>query len=232
MRNLAAASPVVEYRVPVPIQEDRSSVPPSPEERIGRSRRPTVTRKTTAEPSVPEEESVAFPSTTNDPVIAYSRRSILGQPARTMSTASYFPLYRADSTFSLPGSAAAAEGQGRGQENTVAFPSTAEYVRPARHRTASMFTVGGGGSAAEITQGDVRRLLRTLSTVSIYESGEGLAGGLADVAPIGRYIVQGDRTGDDAPSEMPKDILGDSTESPSDTRESGGGEGGKRRFRV
>jgi len=52
-----------------------------------------------------------------------------------------------------------------------------------------------------------RKLLRTLSTVSIHESAEGLAGGLADIAPIGKFIV-GDQTEDaDAPpSEMPKEF--------------------------
>ena len=48
-----------------------------------------------------------------------------------------------------------------------------------------------------------RRLLRTLSTVSIYESGEGLAGGLADIAPIGKYIVERD---EGLPSEMPQEL--------------------------
>ena len=89
-----------------------------------------------------------------------------------------------------------------------------------------MYTVSG--SSVDFAAPEVRRLLRTLSTVSIYESGEGHAGGLADVAPIGKYIVQNERTGDEAiASEMPKDILGeDSEDSPEEKID------GKRRFRV
>ena len=78
-----------------------------------------------------------------------------------------------------------------GAESSIAFP-TQEYVVPARSRTASMF----GDTAT-------RKLLRTLSTVSIYESGEGLAGGLADIAPIGKFIVERD---EGLPSEMPQEL--------------------------
>ena len=56
-----------------------------------------------------------------------------------------------------------------------------------------------------------RRLLRTLSTVSIYESGEGLAGGLADIAPIGKYIVERDEA---LPSEMPQELESQSPPQP------------------
>ena len=46
----------------------------------------------------------------------------------------------------------------------------------------------------------------------VYESGEGFAGGLADVAPIGKYIVQKHRTGDDpVQSGLPKDLVGGET---------------------
>ena len=182
----------------------------SPEDRM-HQRRPGVSRKAsiepgTLQPSIPEH-NVAFPGTTaptNDPVLAYSRRSIFGQPSRTSST------------YSLKGAAEAAAAvaeQHKDGKSTVAFPSTGEYVVPARHRTASMFTLGG--DASEIAVGgpaDVRRLLRTLSTVSVYESGEGFAGGLADVAPIGKYIVQKHRTGDDpVQSGLPKDLVGGET---------------------
>ena len=64
---------------------------------------------------------------------------------------------------------------------------------PARSRTASTYGYE-----------NARRLLRTLSTVSIYESGEGLAGGLADIAPIGKYIVQ--ERDEALPSEMPREL--------------------------
>jgi len=72
----------------------------------------------------------------------------------------------------------------------------AGYIVPARSRTGS--TAGG-----EVT----RKLLRTLSTVSIHESVEGLPGGLAGIAPIGKYIVEKEATEADAPpSEIPRDF--------------------------
>jgi len=64
---------------------------------------------------------------------------------------------------------------------------------PARSRAPS--TTGGEMTA--------RKLLRTLSTVSIHESVEGLPGGLAGVAPIGKYIVDTESGADAPPSEMP-----------------------------
>ena len=71
------------------------------------------------------------------------------------------------------------------------------YVVPARSRTYS--TAGGSEM--------MRRLLRTLSTVSIHESSEGLGGGLMGVAPIGKYIPGVPDTEADAPpSEMPGDF--------------------------
>lgn len=84
---------------------------------------------------------------------------------------------------------------------------------PARSRTGSMM---GGDTAT-------RRLLRTLSTVSIYESGEGLAGGLADIAPIGKYIVERD---EGLPSEMPREFESQSGSPPQVQSQprSGGGE--------
>jgi len=64
-------------------------------------------------------------------------------------------------------------------------------VYPARSRTGS--TVGG-----ELT----RKILRTLSTVSIHEGVEGLAG----IATIGKFIVDGRTEADAPPSEMPRDF--------------------------
>jgi mitogen-activated protein kinase 7 len=56
--------------------------------------------------------------------------------------------------------------------------------------------------------------LRTLSTVSIHESAEGRAGGLAEIAPIGRYIIESNTSEADAPaSEMPR-ILEDEERKP------------------
>lgn len=205
---------------PAPLGGHKASRSRSPEDRF--ARRPTASRKASIEPgtlppSIPEGDAFPFPGSTHDPVVAYSRRSIFGQPSRTNSM---YSIHRASPASDAP--------QG---SNTVAFPSTGtgEYVVPARHRTASMFTLGGEGGGSE-GGGDMRRLLRTLSTVSIYESGEGRAGGLADVAPIGKYIVE--RSGDDAlASEMPREFGGGSTSSVSPA----GGEGAhddKRRFRV
>jgi len=52
-----------------------------------------------------------------------------------------------------------------------------------------------------------RKLLRTLSTVSIHESIEGLPGGLSGVAEIREYIVGNKTTGADAPpSEIPREF--------------------------
>ncbi|KAI8996580.1 kinase-like domain-containing protein [Trametes punicea] len=132
-----------------------------------------------------------------DPVYTYVRRSSFMQPSRTSSTYSQFRnrhsvAYPPESRNSLERAAGVGYAAGAGGESSIAFP-TQEYVVPARSRTASMF---GDGTAT-------RRLLRTLSTVSIYESGEGLAGGLADIAPIGKYIVERDEA---LPSEMPQEL--------------------------
>ncbi|KAG5647459.1 hypothetical protein DXG03_009390 [Asterophora parasitica] len=137
-------------------------------------------------------------STPTDPVVTYARRSSILQPSRQGSTytspmpsTQQLPTFIEDSTASL--------GAG-----TVVFPSQQGYVVPARSRTGSM----AGG---EVT----RRLLRTLSTVSIHESVEGLAGGLAGIAPIGKYIVENEPGEEDAPpSEMPREFGPRIAESP------------------
>jgi len=71
----------------------------------------------------------------------------------------------------------------------IAFPNQG-YVLPARSRAASNATAAGSEVA-------VRKLLRTLSTVSIHESAEGLPGG------IGKYTVGQESGADAPPSEMP-----------------------------
>ena len=88
---------------------------------------------------------------------------------------------------------------------------------PSRSRTASTTGVepmgssfsggpGGGGSMSMSYLG-ARKLLRTLSTVSIHESVEGLTGGLAAMGPIGQAIMEKRETAADAPaSEMPADF--------------------------
>ncbi|KAF8552400.1 Pkinase-domain-containing protein [Imleria badia] len=120
-----------------------------------------------------------------DPVVTYARRSSFIPPGRhstsPMASTVQHPLPAVDG---LPTTS-----------NAIEFPSET-YVVPARSRAPS--TTGG-----DIT---VRKLLRTLSTVSIHESAEGLPGGLAGVALIGRYIT--DREADAPISEMPLEFAG------------------------
>lgn len=127
-----------------------------------------------------------------DPVVAYARRSSIFQPSRTNSTYSAHRVAPSDET--------ASDIQSQG--SSVAFPSGAapEYVVPARARTASM-----AGHSAWPSEGGRRRLLRTLSTVSVYETGEGRE----DVAPIAKLIGEKDRTGEDPlKSGLPKELGG------------------------
>jgi hypothetical protein len=215
VRNLAVTTEV-EQSIPLIDEDiDSSEAADSPsmlKDTIGRMlspdsqdtfTRPNMSRKASMEPgtqhpSIPEY-GVPFPGT-NDPVVAYSRRSIFGHASRTSSTYSLKQVVN-------PPTGAGAEplGEPANDKSTVAFPSTGDYVVPARHRTASMYTMGNEPEAANAA--DVRRLLRTLSTLSVYESGDGHAGGLADVKPIGKYIYQNHRTGDEPlHSEMPKEI--------------------------
>jgi hypothetical protein len=111
--------------------------------------------------------------------------------------------------------------------NTVAFPSGEGYVVPARSRTGSVFgpyaigvpfpgsTHGGEGISGlpgagygsyTVGPGTVGRLLRTLSTVSIHESGQGLKGGLADIAPIGKFITERGTDDELLASEVPEEF--------------------------
>ncbi|KAF9453570.1 Pkinase-domain-containing protein [Macrolepiota fuliginosa MF-IS2] len=130
-------------------------------------------------------------TTPTDPLINYARRSSIMQPSRQGST--YNSPIPSAQNLSFIASPEAIGGQVGG--SSIAFP-TQGYVLPARSRTGS--TAGGG----EVT----RRLLRTLSTVSIHESAEGLAGGLAGIAPIGKFIVEPETEADAPPSEMPRDF--------------------------
>lgn len=113
-----------------------------------------------------------------DPVMTYARRSSILLPARQSTSPS-----------AVDGYATASHG--------IEFPSKT-YVVPARSRAAS--TTGGDITA--------RKLLRTLSTVSIHESVEGLPGGLAGVAGIGRYITDQESEADAPASEMPLEFAG------------------------
>ncbi|KAF7309710.1 MAP kinase [Mycena indigotica] len=174
---------------------------------------PTAESQGPPRPVSPEKTIPTFPT---DPVVTYARRSSIMQPSRQGSlygsprpTSQHLGSYFSES----PRPAEPVLGPG-----TIAFPSSQNYVFPhTRSRTGS--TVGRGEGQ--------RRLLRTLSTVSIHESGEGRPGGLADIAPIGRFIVESQPSEADAPaSEMPRileDELGkkDDEERKSVKKESG-----------
>jgi len=110
--------------------------------------------------------------------------------------------------------------------NTVAFPSGDSYVVPARTRVGSIFgpypsgipfpdsTHTGDGISGLPGTGNYTvgpgtvpsRLLRTLSTVSIHESGQGLKGGLADIAPIGKFITERGTDDELLASEVPEEL--------------------------
>lgn len=159
--------------------------------------RDKLTRLKEAEDTLPDTMPSISPDahhrrslmTPTDPVVTYARRSSILQPSRQSST------YNSP----MPSSHVPAfvEGASTGDKalgGMVPFP-TQGFVVPARSRTGS--TVGG-----EMT----RKLLRTLSTVSIHEHSEGRAGGLAGIAPIGKYITEVNTEADAPPSEVPKDF--------------------------
>lgn len=179
------------------VEEDKTFIS-SPEvmlEREGLSRRleaakAEIERRPSMSPDLPRH----LP--TSDPVTSYVRRSSILQPSRRGSTYnSPVPSSQQLPSF-VEGYVSAEPTLAPG---SVVFP-TQGFVVPARSRTGS--TVGG-----EVT----RKLLRTLSTVSIHESVEGLAGGLAGIAPIGKYITEGRSEADAPPSEMPRDFGIDET---------------------
>lgn len=139
---------------------------------------------TLAPPTITASE-IFHPTEPADPVVTYARRSSIAPPAR-QSTSPLAPTAHPPAVDGL-----GTTGHG------IEFPSET-YVVPARSRAAS--TAGGDVTA--------RKLLRTLSTVSIHESAEGLPGGLAGVAPIGRYITDRESGADAPPSEMPLEFVG------------------------
>jgi serine/threonine protein kinase len=132
-------------------------------------------------------------TTPTDPVITYARRSSIFQPARQSSTSAYNSPLASTIQHALPTVFDGLPTSGHG----VAFPSET-YVLPARSRAAS--TAGGDVG--------LRKLLRTLSTVSIHESVEGLPCGLAGVAPIGQFITDRESEADAPPSEIPIEFAG------------------------
>ncbi|KAI6016060.1 kinase-like protein [Pisolithus microcarpus] len=126
--------------------------------------------------------------TPTDPVVTYARRSSIMQPPRQPSN------------YNSPSASASQHPWPSGTDglptnsSVVPFPGQT-YVVPVRSRAPSAATDVGA-----------RQLLRTLSTVSIHESSEGLPGGLAAVAPIGKYIVARTSGADAPPSEIPRDF--------------------------
>lgn len=117
-----------------------------------------------------------------DPVVTYARRSSTIPSARQstspMASTVQHPLPAAADTSTC---------------NGIEFPCGETYVVPARSRAAS--ATGGDITA--------RKLLRTLSTVSIHESTEGLSWDLAGVARIRRYITDRESEAGAPTSEMP-----------------------------
>ncbi|KAI9464270.1 kinase-like protein [Russula earlei] len=177
-----------------PQREDQSPA-------IVRSRRPSTSNSPVNERRSSMDER-ARPRT-RDPVVSYARRTSVysardrdsifveqeGLPVTITRTSS---LAGED-----PGLPPASLGA-----NAFPFPSTGPpegYVVPARQRTTS--AVGGPPGAGS-------RLLRTLSTVSIHEIVN--AGVAAEVA---RLIRAKETAADAPPSEMPKEIGGEGSES-------------------
>jgi serine/threonine protein kinase len=140
-------------------------------------------------PSISPDHRRRSVTTPTDPVVTYARRSSIFQPSRQGSTYNS-PL----ASNHVPAFADAAVNAEKFGQGSIAFP-TQGFIIPARSRTGS--TAGG-----EVT----RKLLRTLSTVSIHENAERLVGGLAGIAPIGKYITEMNTEADAPPSEVPKDF--------------------------
>jgi len=120
----------------------------------------------------------------NDPVMSYSRRSsFIHHTASPITSA--LPRSRLPSSTDLAG---IVEG--------LPFPGSNSYVFP-RSRTLSTTGNGAGELAA-------RKLMRTLSTVSIYESVDGLPGGLANMGPMGLAIMEPETAAGAPTSSLPK----------------------------
>ncbi|KAI5124288.1 hypothetical protein M0805_005135 [Coniferiporia weirii] len=181
--------------------------------------RPGQERRDSMRPPTPADMA-------NDPVVHYARRSSILQAQyihQQAGSASASPVRRAIT--GLPTYEELREGlpapgptpppvagaphssalfTSGGSVGSIPFPSTGggSFIVPARSRTAS--TVGGEHGSGFFGP---RKLLRTLSTVSIHESAEGLAGGLAAMGPMGQAIIERRETAADAPlSEMPRDF--------------------------
>ncbi|KAF9245243.1 Pkinase-domain-containing protein [Melanogaster broomeanus] len=147
-----------------------------------------------ADTLVPPTTSSELPCsvTPTDPVVTYARRCSILQPARQSSTSVYNSPVASTVYYPLP---TVSDGLPTTGGQGIPFPSET-YVVPARSRAASTT----GGDAA------LHKLLRTLSTVSIHESVEGMPGGFAGVAHVGKFIVGQESGADAPPSEMPMEF--------------------------
>lgn len=134
-----------------------------------------------------------------DPVVSYSRRSSFFGPQSARRPSVYQRPNGMPVTPEMPTFQESPKlGHVEITPNGVVFPTTSQYVIPARSRTMSTAT------------GDVfaRKLLRTLSTVSIHESIDGLPGGLDGVGSIAKYLLDAQPRegstpeGSDSPNEF------------------------------
>lgn len=234
-------------------QEDTETIPPLAE---FPSKETSMEKRRNSGSSTQGSSSLAYPTqripaVTRDPLVSYARRTSMfgahsnrgslyesatgspSDPYQPMSTGTHPTPTRA-SSFIDDGSGVNfggyALGSGHVKDSStstaggIAFPSMQQrdgFIVPARSRTASM-----------ATGYDVpRKLLRTLSTVSIYESLGPLAGGgegggegaASGVAPIAKIIRERRTEADAPPSEMPGDFQIGVGGSDSESGESGDG---------
>lgn len=137
------------------------------------------------------EQCLRRGSIAKDPVVTYAHRSSILQPLSRQGSTYPSPVPATQHLLTTIEGQIQVESRSLGT-GSVVFPTQQGYVVPVRSRAGSV----AGGEAT-------RKLLRTLSTVSIHESVEGLEGGLAGIAPIGKYIMEGRTEADAPPSEIP-----------------------------
>jgi len=169
-----------------------------------RSRQQSVSNSPVNERRTSMDERARPRTRARDPVVSYARRTstysardrdsaVLMEPDGLPATITHSPTTIAGEDAGLP-----PIGLG---VNAFPFPSTGPpegYIVPARQRTSSAAAGPAAGS----------RLLRTLSTVSIHETVD------AGIAAEGTRLNRAKETAADAPpSEMPKEIGGETSES-------------------
>ncbi|KAF9786292.1 kinase-like protein [Thelephora terrestris] len=162
------------------------------------------------------------------PSVPNSGRSSPVHPYHPSNHASRKPISNVGGGGYFDGGVNLREKYGHGKHlnrNTVAFPTGEAFIVPARTRSSSTFgpsplgvalpssTYAGDGVSGllgsynyTVGPGIVGRLLRTLSTVSIHESGQGLKGGLADIAPIGKFITERGSDDELLASDVPEEF--------------------------